>query len=418
MSYYDNPYRRLMNLGMAGWRRRYDDGGTVTTTQLDDNGNPVEAQISDYDIAVMDPATQRQYARLVGQTAGNQVNGVSDGLARYTTDADGNIVADNAYMLDDVVAASPDLRVAKMARERPDYQGLNEFANAAVGGLAGVAGLYGSKAWDRSWKANTGNDWNTSVLNGVNWIGDRTGLYQVNPNGRYAQLGATLTNPGLWLGAAGTARVLGRPSVIGAPQEDFVSTRGLNYADAMARAGKEAQNLWRELGAEDLSNADMTSFEPTWAPGNPRIKFGDLEINDPGASYRQGSNMIQDFFDSGKVRVNYVDDVVEASRQPGTHILLRKEFPAPMLAQGRLWYGTKPLSELGKSDNILVTREPLQPATKRATKAKMDHDGRRIPFTDDQLNLGNTSAYIGEPGYGYRLVRPEGNSSLDYTYAQ
>ena len=38
MSYYDNPCRRLMNLGMAGWRRRYDEGGTVETEgEGDDN---------------------------------------------------------------------------------------------------------------------------------------------------------------------------------------------------------------------------------------------------------------------------------------------------------------------------------------------------------------------------------------------
>ena len=93
-----------MNLGMTGWRRRYDNGGLI-------KGD--ETSLSDYKIAMMTPTDAAICAQSVGQHKGNQASGVTNGLAYAKYDADGNLEADNVYTLDDVVAKGPDLRIAK-----------------------------------------------------------------------------------------------------------------------------------------------------------------------------------------------------------------------------------------------------------------------------------------------------------------
>ena len=366
------------------------------------------------DIFVGTQSEADKYAQSVGQHRGNQVSGVQNGLVRRAVDDKGNPVTmdgeqvyENPYMLDDVVVKAPNLQVAKAARERPNYRGLNGFANAAVGGLVGLAGYYGGQLWDSAWKAGTGNDWGASVLNGVNRIGDETGLYHVDPNNRYAQFVAGLTNPGMWVGGAAAGRALGRPSIMGAPAEPLVSTKGLSFRDAMERAGAEGRTLMRDLGeyspAIVETKASRVGIDSRRQPAN-RYKVGDLEINDPNASYRQGRGIVEDFAKSGTVRTNY-DNVPQVKK--GLY-LYNKEFADPMFNKGSLFYGnnTKAYPE------VLMTYENMLPYRHKG------HPNIRIQQTEGQLNSINTNPYIYEPGYGYRLIKPNESVKVELSAPQ
>lgn len=148
-------------------------------------------------------------------------------------------------------------------------------------------------------------------------------------------------------------------------------------------------------------------------PTKIRVKIGDVEINDPNLNYRQGkAPMVQDFVNSGKVRVNYNKKAQEArTKKPGKFLLL-KSFENPMFKQGGLWYNSglvEAPSEIPSRSNLLVTREPLAFSNKGGHFAKEDLGGRRIPFDENQLNKVNTTAYIYEPGYGFKKIKPSDN---------
>lgn len=148
---------------------------------------------------------------------------------------------------------------------------------------------------------------------------------------------------------------------------------------------------------------------PTLTP-QMRYRLGDVEINDPNLNYRQGARgTADDFLQSGKVRVKYKGaDAAKREKKPG-RLLLTKSFDNPMFKQGGLWYDSWVMDEPGAvpgMPDLLVTRQPLRFATKGAGPAKVDLGGRRIPFSEDQLNLQNTSAFTWEEGYGFRRAAP------------
>lgn len=148
---------------------------------------------------------------------------------------------------------------------------------------------------------------------------------------------------------------------------------------------------------------------PTLTP-QMRYRLGDVEINDPNLNYRQGARgTADDFLQSGKVRVKYEGaDAAKRERKPG-RLLLTKSFNNPMFKQGGLWYDGWLMNEPGAAPgmpDLLVTRQPLRFATKGAGPAKADLGGRRIPFSEDQLGLGNTTAYSWQDGYGFRRIKP------------
>lgn len=163
-------------------------------------------------------------------------------------------------------------------------------------------------------------------------------------------------------------------------------------------------------------NSTKLQSKVTENPIHTRVKVGDVELGDPSTAYRQGSQtMVDDFLQTGTVR----SDGLGATAKPRVEgkIFLGKNFSNPMFKQGNLWYG---LPEQGDSRiGLLTTREPLQVATKSSAPDRVFSDiagtanvqtlglnaGRRIPLTETQLNLENTTPYLYEPNYGYRRVQ-------------
>lgn len=150
---------------------------------------------------------------------------------------------------------------------------------------------------------------------------------------------------------------------------------------------------------------------PTLVPQN-RFRVGDLEINDPNLNYRQGKEgLIQDFFDTGVVRTQENPTrAIEKAANPQRKFLLTKSFSNPMFRQGSLWYDPELVTRevlTPSMPEMLVTRQPLQFATKTSGPARVDMGGRRIPFSPDQLNPQNTSAFVWQDGYGFRRVPQE-----------
>lgn len=161
---------------------------------------------------------------------------------------------------------------------------------------------------------------------------------------------------------------------------------------------------------------------------NPKSRYllGDVEINNPQLSYRQGTDIAPDFMQSNKVALpealNYGDRDIVLSN--GKTINLGKTFNNPMFAQGRLWFGIP-----DKTGDLLVTAESLQLATKSSNPVKSIVNGtfdvrnyfptnvgsRRVMMTPDQLNKSNTMAYRFIPGYGYKVfndVKPKTSYSF------
>lgn len=93
---------------------------------------------------------------------------MKNGVAQIGFDKDG-IYYENPYTLDEVTVAAPDLRVAKVARDRQGAAGLGQFAAASAFGPAGLLATLGANALDHYvMLPTTGQDWGS-------WMADKTG---------------------------------------------------------------------------------------------------------------------------------------------------------------------------------------------------------------------------------------------------
>ena len=146
---------------------------------------------------------------------------------------------------------------------------------------------------------------------------------------------------------------------------------------------------------------------------NMRFRLGDVEINDPNLNYRQGkSGLVDDFIRTGVVRTQENPSLaIEKAANPQRKFLLTKSFNNPMFRQGSLWYDGHlvewPRQTSPDYSDLLVTRQPLQFATKSSGLARFDQSGRRIPLTENQLNPTNTTPYIWKEGYGFKKYTPK-----------
>lgn len=169
---------------------------------------------------------------------------------------------------------------------------------------------------------------------------------------------------------------------------------------------------------KSLYDLPLPSYTTEHTPFNWRYRLGDVEINDPNLNYRQGaSGTVNDFLQSGKVRVKYEGKAKKDRTKTPGKFLLTKEFNNPMFKQGSLWYDGWLIDEAGSNPNysdLLVTRQPLRFATKSSGPARFDQGGRRIPFNEDQLNINNTRAFVWKNGYGFRRIRPEERTYLGF----
>lgn len=192
--------------------------------------------------------------------------------------------------------------------------------------------------------------------------------------------------------------------------------KGMLYG--LGRWGEGRVQNWArgKLISDAMNEAELNGYKLTTPEFMTRFKYGDVEINDPNLNYRQGSiDMVKDFLNSGKVRVDYPnkENTKLVETDLGT-FNFGKSFENPMFRQGNLWYDADVVNGSDASyPGLLVTREPLQFATKAARVAKKDMSGRRIPFSDDQLNLQNTTGYIYQPGYGFKRV-PSNTTGVMY----
>ncbi len=241
-----------------------------------------------------------------------------------------------------------------------------------------AAGYAGGKALDKGIEWTTDYDsWSDMAQRAWGWHKDY----------------ADFSNPGMWIGG----------------------WRGSKFDPIKIR------NQWytRKLANEFNKNIENTNFN--WDYENPvfnRTKVGDLEINNPELSYRQGNiNMGNDFLNINKVRTT------------------ESEFQNPLFSEGRLWYGvpknkaqlygntevktsrfnlTKANEASPKTDILVTNKQNTRPANNksRPTKPIITKDGvtrtnqdvRRIPISEETLNQNNTTLYRLDPEYGYRKV--------------
>ena len=151
-----------------------------------------------------------------------------------------------------------------------------------------------------------------------------------------------------------------------------------------------------------------------------RTHYGDIEIDNPQLAYRQGNDIVQDFYKKGKVTLPEDPDYgkIEVKTDKGT-FSFGKTFKEPMFAQGRLFFGLP----RGSKGDLLVTSEPLALANKYSSRIESSVNGtidskyagfdngrirsRRIQTHEGQLTPKNTTAYTWQPGYGYKKVTQE-----------
>lgn len=198
-------------------------------------------------------------------------------------------------------------------------------------------------------------------------------------------------------------------------------------------------------------------IEPTFKP-TPRIKLGDVEINNPEIAYRQGNDLgrtymkykdvdksiaqhqIENNIDQAILKDKYkpVENILDRAIEnnifdPETGYVGNSQYldiyrQTPMYAKGFLWYGAPKLNQILKKGNLqsgllispinndFVVGTPTARAMKNnGIKIKngvtiaTDNGGRLVPSDIDNLglNLNNIGAYTWVPGYGYKRVVKE-----------
>ena len=209
-----------------------------------------------------------------------------------------------------------------------------------------------------------------------------------------------------------------------------------------------SNRLYREIQPKtiDLGNGIIGSDGGIKLPiVQNRIKFGDVEINNPQLAYRQGPSVADDFLrkriveepeidaqalinefkaeyetlpESEKVTSGFFgySNADEYAQQKAEDILARS-YNSAMFSQGKPWFNLN-------QKQMLVTAEPLGVANQHGTLLKRNpangtfdvraytrgdgtlkmFDGRRVQMQEGQLTPKNTHAFILDPNYGYKKV--------------
>ena len=143
-----------------------------------------------------------QVSRAAKQYNGNQLSGVKNGVAKLVGDGYGGIMYENPFLLNEVTVSAPDMRIAKVARDRPNYKGLSSFAVTAPMGIGALISNAGGAAVDAVVRGVSDyNSWGEMV-------GAKTGLadYANRIRGEspfrasLINVGINATNPGYLLG--------------------------------------------------------------------------------------------------------------------------------------------------------------------------------------------------------------------------
>ena len=148
-----------------------------------------------------------QVSRAAKQYNGNQLSSVKNGVAKLVGDGNGGIMYENPFLLNEVTVSAPDMRIAKVARDRPDYKGLSSFAVTAPMGIGALISNAGGAAVDAVVRGVSDyNSWGEMV-------GAKTGLadYANRIRGEspfrasLINVGINATNPGYLLGVVAGA---------------------------------------------------------------------------------------------------------------------------------------------------------------------------------------------------------------------
>lgn len=148
-----------------------------------------------------------QAVRTAKQYEGNQLSGVKNGVTKLVGDGNGGIMYEYPFMLNEVTVSAPDMRIAKAARDRPDYEGLSSFAVTAPMGIGALISNAGGAAVDAVVRGVSDyNSWGEMV-------GAKTGLADYANRIRrqspfrasLINIGINATNPGYLLGGVAGA---------------------------------------------------------------------------------------------------------------------------------------------------------------------------------------------------------------------
>ena len=190
---------------------------------------------------------------------------------------------------------------------------------------------------------------------------------------------------------------------------------------------RKMPSWYRTMQAENQAVQDMVADNWRNITNNSvkRTRIGDVEIDNPELYYHQsGAGKAQHFVETGRMRTP-TEEYWLAKEEAGEHIPLKLRtgvepgYPqdpgSAMFAQGRLWYSLDPKNK----PDLLVTAKEMPIANKNAAvmsdkaslKALESQGSRRV--TSDNIyeqgphNPQNTSAYVWEPGYGYKQIQSE-----------
>ena len=187
-----------------------------------------------------------QVSRSAKQYNGNQLSGVKNGVAKVVGDGNGGIMYEYPFMLNQVTVSAPDMRIAKAARDRPDYKGLSSFAVTAPMGIGALISNAGGAAVDAIVRGVSDyNSWGEMV-------GDKTGLADYANRIRgdspfrasLINVGINATNPGYLLGG-----VVGAEGIPGGAVGSGVNNRaGIRVNNRASIAKNAARQLNMPLG--------------------------------------------------------------------------------------------------------------------------------------------------------------------------
>lgn len=186
-----------------------------------------------------------QVSRAAKQYKGNQVSGVKNGVAKLVGDGNGGIMYENPFILNEVTVSAPDMRIAKVARDRPDYKGLSTFAVTAPMGIGALISNAGGAAVDAVVRdVSDYNSWGEMV-------GSKTGLadYANRIRGEspfrasLINVGINATNPGYLLGG-----VVGAEGILGGVGSGVNNRAGMTVNNRASIVKNAARQLNMPLG--------------------------------------------------------------------------------------------------------------------------------------------------------------------------
>ena len=247
-----------------------------------------------------------QAVRTAKQYEGNQLSGVKNGVTKLVGDGNGGIMYEYPFMLNEVTVSAPDMRIAKVARDRPDYKGLSSFAVTAPMGIGALISNAGGAAVDAVVRGVSDyNSWGEMV-------GAKTGLadYANKIRGEspfrasLINVGINATNPGYFLGG-----VVGAEGIPGGAVGSGVNNRaGMTVNNRASLVKNAARQLNMPLGKR--SDVKITIRRKNYFPtkiNHPLLRsyhypYLDLLSKYPKTAEFRNAKFIPSILDDNKIK--------------------------------------------------------------------------------------------------------------------